>query len=262
MAADIIINGTGICQTYNLVLETVSNQPPDVFTSYIEVPGRDGLVDLSETGGLHYKNRQMAFKLHATEQTLEAEATLTAIKNWLHGHEFDFQLSWDIEYTYHGRFALSIEQPNAQAHQVINIVINAAPFKTMPYSAVARLDGYLFHSMLVVSSAVPTPAQLTVIGSPVWLYDDAFNYCIKYDVGVHNEVLAPGIYFIISEDDNCKAWSETAQKQGSSDKLYGSTWSELGVDESVTPNVQYAWLAFSKRDSGAAMSLDMNKREL
>lgn len=128
--SDIIIDGTPLCEKYDLMIESYDNQPPEPYTNYVEVPGKDGLADLSEASGAQrYKNRNISLVLHSFHDTDESEQTLTAIKNFLHGKRHEFSFDWEPEAIYDGRFSVSIEQPTAEDDQIITISINAEPFK-------------------------------------------------------------------------------------------------------------------------------------
>lgn len=132
----LIVNGVDLTTRFRMVLlDGYTLSPPEPRTYMVEVPGRDGLIDLTEslTGDIPYSNRQMSFTFVIVDLD-EFEAIKTQVSNFLHGKAFDFQMTMDPEYTYHGRFTVSSYAHVASWNHGIcgffDIAIDADPYKT------------------------------------------------------------------------------------------------------------------------------------
>lgn len=108
-------------------------EPGEVVKRYVDVPGVDGGIDCSEmlTGFPEYGMAKavLAVTVDTGGGKAESSRALTELKRWLHGRAYDFVLSWDCEYTYHGRFFARSETPYSGA-AVIVFEIACNPWKT------------------------------------------------------------------------------------------------------------------------------------
>lgn len=133
----IIVDGVDIATTFQMVLlDGYTLEPPEPKTYKIDIPGGNGVIDLTDAfaGDVVYNNRSQSFTYAlidmGTEQTFEEAKT--KVSNFLHGKAFDYKLSFDPDYTYHGRFSVS-----SYSHAVyqsgilgtITIDVDADPYK-------------------------------------------------------------------------------------------------------------------------------------
>lgn len=81
---------------------------PIVQTNYVEVPGRDGLLDLSAalTGDVSYQMRDFTVPLMSTATPEDWPALYSQILNAVHGKQLNATLDEDPDYYYMGRFAV------------------------------------------------------------------------------------------------------------------------------------------------------------
>jgi hypothetical protein len=151
----LIVNGIDLTIRFQLVLiDGYTLEPPEPKLYTVDVPGGDGVIDLTESlrGDVSYKQRKQEFTLliidMKDEQTFEARKTM--VSNFLHGRSFDYQMTMDPGYTYHGRFSV-----DTYAHSMfqtgilgaIKITIEADPYKSrgkMTYSLNAT-GGKMFY---------------------------------------------------------------------------------------------------------------------
>ena len=86
--------------------------PPDVKTYYVEVPGADGSLDLTEalTGYPTYGDRKGSFKFQIYAPKNEWYSVYNSVVHDLHGKSADVILDEDVQYYYKGR--LSVNAPN------------------------------------------------------------------------------------------------------------------------------------------------------
>lgn len=89
----------------DLYLASVSIGSPAVRTSFVDVPGLDGPLDLTEAlGEIHYGARTLSFSLgRRMYDRYEQDAT---IKNALHGRRMKIRLSDDLDHYYLGRVSV------------------------------------------------------------------------------------------------------------------------------------------------------------
>lgn len=78
---------------------------PEIETTYITVPGRDGLIDASEaiTGRRIYKKRQLIFKLGGIRPRLEWDGVISELRNKINGRVCRLVLDNDKGYYWRGR---------------------------------------------------------------------------------------------------------------------------------------------------------------
>lgn len=117
--------------------------PPSVKEKFIEIPGRQGLLDLTEllTGGPMYGNRQGSWDFYVMVEKKNNATVLpyskwssmatayTTIMQYLHGKEHSVILEDDSDYSYNGRLKVSAWKPTKD-YPVITIDYNLEPYKT------------------------------------------------------------------------------------------------------------------------------------
>lgn len=133
----LIVDGVDLTLKYGLILvDGYTLEPPEPKTYEVDIPGGDGKIDLTETllGDTAYKNRKMEFEFYVVglEDAIDFERVMTDIKRFLHGKSFDFRITMDPDYTYHGRFTISGPKHSRYTIGIagyIKITIDADPFK-------------------------------------------------------------------------------------------------------------------------------------
>lgn len=82
--------------------------PPKVKTTYIDIPGGNGSIDLSEslTGYPVYENRTGSFKFYVMNGYADWQDRYSEIMNYLHGQRMKAVLADDPDYYYYGRFTV------------------------------------------------------------------------------------------------------------------------------------------------------------
>ena len=130
----ITVGGTDLCAAYGLVmLDSSTFSPPDVKTYTVDIPGGNGVIDLTEalTGDVAYERREQEMEF-ACEEDGDWMDTLRKVQGFLHGRAYDYRLSFDPGYTYHGRFAVtSTTHVGKWGESVGHIVVKVAadPYK-------------------------------------------------------------------------------------------------------------------------------------
>lgn len=133
----LIVNGNDVTMKYGLILaDGYTLDPPEPKTYEVDIPGGDGVIDLTDSllGDNAYKKRKMEFEFYRTGigDAKEFESIMTEIKRDIHGKAFDFQITMDPDYTYHGRFTISDVKHSMYSNGIaghFKVTINAEPFK-------------------------------------------------------------------------------------------------------------------------------------
>lgn len=113
--------------------------PPSVKTNYVEVPGAQGVLDLTEAsfGEVLYNNREGSLEFIVVNDTWPSwNIAKHTIINYLHGKEYTAILDDEPNYLYKGRFTLNEWRSNNNGTwSTIVIDYNLEPFKyTVDYA--------------------------------------------------------------------------------------------------------------------------------
>jgi phage-related protein len=131
----LIVNGVDITAVYGLILvDGYTLEPPEPKTYTVDIPGGNGTIDLTEalTGDVSYENRSQEFTFDVLYPD-DFEKTKTNVMNFLHGRAYDYTMTMDPGYTYHGRFTVESFEHAAYANGIvgeIKVKIEANPYKT------------------------------------------------------------------------------------------------------------------------------------
>lgn len=104
--------------------------PPQVKTSYLDIPGADGSLDLTEvlTGRPRYGNRTGSWEFYVDNGYGEWHEKYSSIMHYLHGQPFCAWLEDDPDFYYKGRFSVNSWASNpSYSTIVINYVVD--PYK-------------------------------------------------------------------------------------------------------------------------------------
>ena len=124
-------------EKYKMILidgYTLSPPEPKLYT--VDIPGGNGSIDLTEAlnGDVVYNNRKQEFTFYivdlADEQ--EFERIKMEVSNLLHGRSYDYEMTMDPGYMYHGRFSISGYTHDSYANGLVGIIklsIDADPYK-------------------------------------------------------------------------------------------------------------------------------------
>lgn len=104
--------------------------PPTPKTNTVEIPGGDGVLDLSEAlaGRPTYNNRTGSWTFYVTNGFKDWSVLYSEIMAYLHGRSFKAFLEDDPGYFYEGRFSVNAWKSNKDYSQ-ITIDYNVGPYK-------------------------------------------------------------------------------------------------------------------------------------
>lgn len=104
--------------------------PPDLKTNYVEVPGTDGVMDLSTslTGEMHYKRREGSITFYVANGYRDWSDRYSEIMNYLHGQNMTAILEDDPGFYYEGMFSVN-KWASEKARSEIVISYSVSPYK-------------------------------------------------------------------------------------------------------------------------------------
>ena len=122
--------------------------PPEPKYYTVDIPGGNWYLDLTEAvyGDVPYNTRTQKFTFLVIDPS-SFEQVKTRVSNFLHGRKFRYQLSWDEEYTYVGRFKISSYKHTSHSHPNIvgyfEVEVESDPYKykESPIVAVDAVGG-------------------------------------------------------------------------------------------------------------------------
>lgn len=169
----VIVNGIDLSNVFKMVLvDGFTLSPPTPKTYLVDIPGGNGKLDLTSAliGDTVYDNRAQSFIFKIIDVD-DFESVKTNISNFLHGKEFDYELTWDPGYIYHGRFKVmsyTKEAFNMAKIGTIQIDVDAEPYKRkedqiFKVDAVGGTIVYLNSGRLRVRPLIETTGFLKVI---------------------------------------------------------------------------------------------------
>lgn len=111
-------------------------------SNMVEVPGRDGLLDLSTAltdGEPRYGSRTLTATFETSEGTrLERKARFDTMVNWLDGWRMDIQLPDDDSHYITGRLSIAVEY-NDPAHGAVTVTAVCDPWRYLKEEHVVTL---------------------------------------------------------------------------------------------------------------------------
>lgn len=132
----LIVDGVDLSVRFQMILlDGYTLSPPEPKTYTVDIPGGDGVIDLTSalTGDVAYSNRSQSFTFMVVDPD-SFERVKTDVSNFLHGKSFDYQMTMDPGYTYHGRFSVTEYSHAVYAYPglvgVFGVDIDADPYKS------------------------------------------------------------------------------------------------------------------------------------
>ena len=138
--------------------------PPDVKTTYVDIPGSNGQLDLSEVVSKRpvYNQRKGSFTFKVLNDYPGYKGWVDVyqtIMNYLHGKNMKMILEDDAKYYYEGRFTVK-SWSSDKDYSSINIDYNVDPFK---YSVVPFSNTYSFTTSRNVTLTEDQTGNATIV---------------------------------------------------------------------------------------------------
>ena len=136
--------------------------PPSVKTSYIDIPGSNGLLDLTDslTGFPVYNNRSGSHEFIVANGYRDWVTTYSIIMDYLHGKRMKAVLEDDKGFYYEGRFSVNSWRSN-KSFSTIVIDYNVYPFKKNMSST---LDEWLWDPFNFETGIIQYTKNITING--------------------------------------------------------------------------------------------------
>lgn len=132
---DVLLGNIKSHEDWGLKLETIQLSFPEAKTDQIDIPGANGVIDLTEVNGqVCYKNRTMTLTFSLDDDYAEWHLLSSMIAKELHGKVIKCILPDDPNYYYEGRFSLDSKKTNDVITDIV-ITGDVHPFKMDVYSS-------------------------------------------------------------------------------------------------------------------------------
>lgn len=132
---DVMFGDVKSHEDWGLKLETIQLSFPEAKTDQIDIPGANGVIDLTEVNGqVCYKNRTMTLTFSLNDDYAEWHLLSSRIAKELHGKVIKCILPDDPNYYYEGRFSLDSKKEDDVITDIV-ITGDVHPFKLDVYSS-------------------------------------------------------------------------------------------------------------------------------
>lgn len=158
MTHDVTFNQKALSD-YGLILEDVDLGSPQPQISLVNIPGRNGALDYTETiaGYTAFNNRPMVFSLVRDGSIADIEQTKEEIYKDIHGQTVDIYPDW-VDGHYHGRAQLSVTEYRPNFIR-IKIEVSADPYRYAAAPTTASLQ--VGANTITNSGALPVVPTIT-----------------------------------------------------------------------------------------------------
>lgn len=137
--------------------------PPEVKTQYVDIPGGNGLIDLTEslTSFPVYNNREGSLEFYVENGHKEWDTLYSEIMKFLHGKTLSAYLEDDLGFVYVGRFSVN-EWKSDKWWSMVTIDYTVYPYKKERTSS---LENWLWDPFDFETGIIREYTSLTVDGS-------------------------------------------------------------------------------------------------
>lgn len=150
--------------------------PPDVVTNYVDVPGLDGQLDLSEvlTGRVGYQTRDFSAEFLVIDARNRWDTLYSEILDTLHGQRVKIILDEDPGYYYMGRVTVNTLKSDRKT-ATISIKAVCDPYKL---EIAGSLDDWLWDTFNFETGIIRDYKALTVDGTLTLMIPGTRRPCI------------------------------------------------------------------------------------
>lgn len=170
---------------FGLILSSKTISLPKPKTKTVEVPGADGVIDLTEAliDDIKYENRSLQFTFTVIDPMASFAAVLSEVTNYLHGRKLRIYMDWDRNYYYEGRCSVNSFKTNKRTGTIV-IDCDCDPYKVEKNSpsdpwvwdTFSFVDGVIYQNKFTVSgTSTVTLINRRKIVSPTFTCSAAFT---------------------------------------------------------------------------------------
>lgn len=189
----------------NLILAPFTPAPAEPKVNFLEIPGRDGLLDLTEANGeVKFNSREFVFIFSvASGDTLTFDERLSAVSNALNGLRCKITLDRDPDHYWQGRCVLSEYDQDKNIGQ-IEVTATVDPYKLKQNATVVSVALSAEEKTVVLpNSRMTVVPTIECTGACTVTFGDAVY---TLEAGKHR---IPAIRFV--EDENVLKLSGTGE---------------------------------------------------
>lgn len=137
---------------------------PKQATRYVEVPGRDGLIDLSEaiSGRPIYTGREIKIALSGTRDKTNWDAAISAFRNDINGRVCRIKFDNDPSYFWRGRIDIKDFKSALDLGSFIVDIPNAEPYK---YDLLSSAEPWLWDPFNFETGIINQTGAEEIVGS-------------------------------------------------------------------------------------------------
>lgn len=145
---------------FGLILSSKDIGFPQAKTKTIEIPGANGVIDLTDclTKDIKYENRTLSFTFAVIDRPERWAAKLSEIANYLHGKKMKIFMDWDKNYYYEGRCSVNQFKSNKRTGSLV-VDCDCDPYKyeenlaSEPWiwDTFCFLDGIIYNNNIAVN---------------------------------------------------------------------------------------------------------------
>ena len=148
---------------WGLKWENINISFPDIKTNYIDIPGGDGLLDLTEslTGDIQYSNRIINLTFNIECNFFNWQSKISEISNYIHGKKLKITLDTDKGFYYYGRVSINTNKTNMVDGELV-IQCNVEPYK---YESLSSIETWTWDDFNFTSSIIRDYKDLVVSGT-------------------------------------------------------------------------------------------------
>ena len=145
-----------------LVLYSKKISPPIVRKVTVEVPGRDGNLDITEalTGRVMYEDRTISFVFRVPNPKEKWASVYSGVLNKIHGRKMDIVLDDDPDYIYTGRVSIDDFATNRTLSEIaVTCTVNPKKTYKTPVKKSISVSGT--KALTVINAGVPIVPEIT-----------------------------------------------------------------------------------------------------
>lgn len=137
---------------------------PKQYTNYIEIPGRDGMIDLSEALSTKpiFTSREIKIYLAGFRDTTNWDAVISGFRNHVMGRVCRITFDTDSQYYWRGRIAVTDFKGVKEFGKFLVSMPDADPYK---YSVVSSADPWLWNPFNFETDMITYAPEQQITGS-------------------------------------------------------------------------------------------------
>lgn len=150
---------------------------PELITNYVEVPGRSGLIDMTEavSGRPIYKSRKIQIKLAGTRFRTNWDSVISSFRNSINGRICRVTFDNDISYFWRGRIEIKDFSSVMNLGVFVVDIPNADPYK---YDVESTSEPWHWDPFNFETGVIPESGDITIDGSETVIVPSGGMYVV------------------------------------------------------------------------------------